>query len=242
MEWIDEGIVIGVRRHGENNAVVELMTQARGRHLGLVRGGFSRRQAPVLQPGNKVRAVWRARVPEQLGLFSLEPVEERAGRLMEAAHGAFGVTYMGTLLHLLPERDPHPGLYGVLDAILDAFTEPLAAGELLARFELAMLGELGFGLELQSCAATGGNNNLVFVSPRTGRAVSEDAGAPYADLLLPLPSFLVGSIVPPSVGDLEDAFRLTEYFLARRVFEPRGLSVPEARSGFLSALRRATSR
>lgn len=239
MEWIDEGIVIGVRRHGESNAVVELMTQARGRHLGLVRGGLSRRQAPFLQPGNKVRAVWRARVSEQLGAFSIEPLEERAGGLMAAAHGVFGVTYMAALLHLLPERDPYPGLYKVLDAILDAFADPMAAGELLARFELALLGELGFGLELERCAATGGNNNLVFVSPRTGRAVSEDAGAPYAELLLPLPSFLVGSIIPPSVPDLEDAFRLTGYFLARRVLEPRGLTLPEARSGFLAAIRRA---
>ena len=242
MEWVDEGIVIGVRRHGESSAVVELMTQARGRHLGLVRGGLSRRQAPVVQPGNKVRAVWRARVPEHLGLLSLEPLEERAGRLMAAAHGAFGVTYISALLHLLPERDPHPGLYGVLDAILDAFTEPLAAGELLARFELALLAELGFGLELQRCAATGGNNNLTYVSPRTGRAVSEDAGAPYADVLLPLPAFLIGSIVPPSLPDLEDAFRLTGYFLGRRVFEPRGMGLPEARAGFLSAVRRAGPR
>lgn len=242
MEWIDEGIVIGVRRHGESNAVVELMTQGRGRHLGLVRGGLSRRQAPVLQPGNKVRAVWRARVSEQLGAFAIEPLEERAGRLMAAAHGAFGVTYMAALLHLLPERDPHPGLYGVLDAILEAFSDPMAAGELMARFELAILSELGFGLELARCAATGGNNNLTYVSPRTGRAVSADAGAPYAELLLPLPSFLIGSIVPPSLGDLEDAFRLTGYFLARRVFEPRGTVLPEARAGFLAAVRRGGTR
>ncbi|WP_029003177.1 DNA repair protein RecO [Azorhizobium doebereinerae] len=238
MEWTDEGIVLGVRRHGESGAIVELMTRARGRHAGLVRGGASRRLAALLQPGNTLHAVWRARIESQLGLMVVEPVTLRSDGLMRSAHGSFGVTYLTTLLRLLPERDPHPGLFATLDAILDAFEAPAAAGELLARFEVALLAELGFGLDLTRCAATGGNNDLAFVSPKSGRAVSRAAGDPYADKLFPLPTFLIGGIVPPSLADMEDALRMTGHFLATRVLEPRGLSVPDARAGFLAALRR----
>lgn len=239
MEWTDEGLVIGFRRHGEGNAIVELMTRERGRHLGLVRGGGARRQASVLQPGNRVRAIWRARLEAQLGHFLLEPVSERAGRLMRLPHGAYGLSYLSALLHLLPERDPHPGLFMVCDAILDAFDAPDNAGQLLARFELMVLKDLGFGLELERCAATGGANDLIFVSPRTGRAVSAAAGAPYSERLFALPTFLLGAVLPPSGADVDDALLLTGYFLSRRIFEPRGLALPDTRHGFLMALRRA---
>ncbi len=239
MDWVDEGIVLGVRRHGEGHAIVELLTRARGRYLGMVRGGASRRQAPVLQPGNSVAAVWRGRLDAHLGTYTLEPLVLRTDALVAAAHAAYGVTHMAALLHLLPERDPHPGLYATLGAVLDAFEVPRDAGLLLARFELAMLAELGFGLELDACAATGGRNDLAYVSPKSGRAVSRVAGAPYADKLFPLPPFLLGGLPDPAPGDVEAALRITGHFLARRVLEPRGLAFSEARAGFIAAWRRA---
>ncbi len=189
MQWQDEAIIIGVKRHGETSVIAELMTRDRGRHLGLVRSGRSRSMQPVLQAGNRVEAVWRARLDEHLGEFKLEPVRLRAAKLMETATAVYGVQAMGALLRLLPERDPHPHLFDALDIILDAFDDPSDAGELFVRFELAVLNDLGFGLDLTECAATGGRHDLVYVSPKTGRAVSRDAGAPYADRMLALPGF-----------------------------------------------------
>ncbi|MGU3493908.1 DNA repair protein RecO [Xanthobacteraceae bacterium A53D] len=238
MEWTDEGIVLGVRRHGESGAVVDLMTRTRGRHAGLVRGGSSQRMAALLQPGNTLHAVWRARIETQLGLLTIEPLTLRSEALMRSAHASYGLTHLCALLRLLPERDPHPGLFATFGAILDAFEAPAAAGELMARFEMAMLQELGFGLDLSRCAATGGNNDLAYVSPKSGRAVSRSAGDPYADRMFRLPTFLIGGILPPDLADMEEALRMTGYFLESRVMEPRGLRMPEARAGFLAALRR----
>ncbi|MFG1479560.1 DNA repair protein RecO [Xanthobacter sp. V4C-4] len=241
MEWSDEGIVLGVRRHGEANAIVELLTARRGRHMGMVRGGASRKQAPVIQPGNTVSATWRARLEEHMGNFALEPVVVRTEALMRVPHGAYGITHMAQMLRLLPERDPHEGLYATLGAILDAFEDPGSAGLLLARFELALLAELGFGLELEACAATGRRDELIYVSPRSGRAVSREAGAPYATRLLPLPPFLVGEGGRPSPGDVDHALRLTAFFLLRRALEPRGLGFSEARGHFIAAWRRGAA-
>ncbi|MDF2621935.1 MAG: repair protein RecO [Xanthobacteraceae bacterium] len=242
MEWSDEGIILGLRRHGEGNAIVELMTAAHGRHLGLVRGGGSRRQAAALQPGNGVHATWRARLDEHLGTFALEVTAPRAGRLMGAAHSAFALSHIGSLIRMLPERDPHPELHDVLTAMVEHLDEPRLTGMMVARFELMMLSELGFGLDLESCAATGGRNDLLYVSPKSGRAVSRDAGEPWRAQLLNLPYFLIGEVAePPSAGDVDAAFDLTGHFLARRVFEPRGMPMPESRSALLLALRRTAA-
>lgn len=239
MEWTDEGIVLAVRPHGEGNAIAELLTRGRGRHLGMVRGGGSRRLAPVLQPGNTVVATWRARLDEHMGNYAVEPSVARTDLLMRSPHAAYGFTHMAQLLHLLPERDPHEGLFHALGAILDAFGNAASAGMLVARFELAMLSELGFGLELDRCAATGGRNDLVYVSPRTGRAVSREAGAPYAGRLFTLPGFLAGAATPPEPEEVEEALRLTGHFLLARALEPRGLAFSEARAAFIAAWRRA---
>ncbi|MCK0208618.1 DNA repair protein RecO [Starkeya koreensis] len=240
MEWSDEGIILGLRRHGEANAIVELMTAEHGRHLGLVRGGASRRQAAGLQPGNGVRVVWRARLDEHLGAFALEVTAPRAARLMEHAHSAFALSHVGSLLRLLPERDPHPALHRALEAVVEHLDEARLTGMLIARLELMMLSELGFGLDLESCAATGGRNDLLYVSPKSGRAVSRDAGEPWRSQLLDLPYFLVGEVAePPSRDDVHAAFELTGFFLARRVFEPRGLTLPDARAAMRAALLRA---
>lgn len=239
MEWTDDGIILGVRRHGEGNAIVELLTAAHGRHLGLVRGGASRRQAPALQPGNAVRATWRARLDEHLGAYTLEVTRARADRLMGHAHAVFALGHMAALVRLLPERDPHPELYGLFDDIAEQLDAASLAGMMVARFELVMLSELGFGLELDRCAATGGRNDLLYVSPKSGRAVSAAAGEPWRGQLLDLPYFLVGDVAElPTTRDIDAAFALTGFFLARRAFEPRGLAMPETRAAFLAALAR----
>lgn len=243
MQWQDEAIIIGVKRHGETSVIAELMTRGRGRHLGLVRSGRSRAMQPVLQAGNRVEVVWRARLDEHLGEFKLEPIRLRAAKLMETATAVYGVQAMGALLRLLPERDPHPHLFEALDIILDAFDDPSDAGELFVRFELAVLNDLGFGLDLTECAATGGRKDLVYVSPKTGRAVSREAGMPYADRMLALPGFLSeGAASAADRDSMAEAFRLTGYFLHRHVYEPRGLTENAARDGFVQAALKALSK
>jgi DNA repair protein RecO (recombination protein O) len=238
MEWIDEGIVLGVKRHGETSIILELMTRAHGRHLGLVRGGSGSRLRGILQPGNTVRATWRARLDEHLGLYLVEAANLRAAGFLDKAHALHGVTHLAALCRLLAEREPHAAIYDALQAILDRLEDPQAVGPMIARFELDFLAELGFGLDLAACAATGAKDELVFVSPRSGRAVSRAAGEPYRDKLMRLPVFLRQDGEPPSSGDLLDAFTLTGFFLDRHAFAPRGLSLPEARARFVNALTR----
>jgi DNA repair protein RecO (recombination protein O) len=241
MEWTDEGVILGVRRHGETSAIVELMTPAHGRHLGLVRGGVSRRMKPYLQPGNSVRATWRARLDEHLGNYTIEGTALRADRLMASAAASYCMQTLGALLRLLPERDPHLPLYDALCLIVDHLDEPSIAAPLLVRFELQLLAELGFGLDLGECAATGEADELIYVSPKSGRAVSRAAGEPWKGQLLPLPGFLNGRDASTTPEDIVAGFTLTEFFLLRRVYEPRGLSIPEVRMAFLASLVRANA-
>lgn len=238
MEWTDEGIVLGSRRHGEANAILEVMTQAHGRHLGLVRGGAGSRMRPILQPGNAVRATWRARLDEHLGHFAVEGLRLRAAELLMAAHALYGVTHLAALCRLLPERDPHPLVHADLIAALECMNDPVAVAVAVARFELMLLAELGFGLDLSCCAATGAADDLGYVSPKSGRAVSRSAGEPWHDRLLPLPAFLLDDApARPSPGELAEGFAVTGFFLGRYVFEPRGQHAPEARERFLAAVR-----
>lgn len=240
MEWRDEGIVLATRRHGETSSILEVMTRAHGRHLGMVRGGRSRRLQPVLQPGNRVELVWRARLDEHLGTFSAEPLALNAARLIDSAAAVFGLQTLAAHLRLLPERDPHPGLFEALAVMVDHLDDPLVAAELVVRFELLVLEELGFGLDLSACAATGTREDLAYVSPKSGRAVSRAAGAPWHDRMLPLPAFLGRGVrVRAGAADIEAAFRMTGYFFGRHVYEPRGMAEPEARAGFLAAVRKA---
>jgi DNA repair protein RecO (recombination protein O) len=239
MEWRDEGIILGTRKHGETSAILEVMTRSHGRHLGLVRGGRSRKQQPVLQAGNHVDLLWRARLDEHLGTFQAEALQLNAARLFDSAAAVYGLQTMAAHLRLLPERDPHERLYETLALVIEHLDDPVSAGELVVRFELLLLDELGFGLDLSECAATGARDDLAFVSPKSGRAVSRGAGAPWRDRMLALPSFLLrGSGVRADRAGMEDAFRLTGFFFSRHVYEPRGLGEPEARAGFLAALRR----
>jgi len=245
MEWTDEGIVLGVRRHGESSAIVELLTRSHGRHLGLVRGGSSSRLRPLLQPGNSVTAVWRARLDEHLGTYALEGTRLRAATLLASSHAVYGITHLASLARLLPERDPHEDIYEMLDRMLDDFDDAGGAGVHLIRFELAMLAELGFGLDLENCVATGATTDLVYVSPKSGGAVSRAAGEPWRERLLPLPAFLrqgerqgEGGSNGWSDQDLQDGFRLTGLFLLRHVLEPRGQGHSDARDGFINAVTR----
>lgn len=235
MEWTDDGIVLGTRRHGEANAIVEMMTHGHGRHLGLVRGGGGSRLRPVLQPGNTLRLTWRARLDEHLGHYMVEPLRLHAASQFAASHVVYGVIHLAALCRLLPERDPHPDVHDRLAAILDQLDDPASAAAAVVRFELQMLAELGFGLDLESCAATGTVSGLAFVSPKSGRAVSRGAAEPWQDRLLRLPAFLAEEGTP-SPDDLADGFALTGFFLARHVLDPRGLAFAEAREGFVAAV------
>lgn len=238
MEWTDIGTVLGTRRHGEAAVIVEVMTRDHGRHLGLVRGGSGARMRPVLQPGNFVGVTWRARLDEHLGHFAVEGLLLRAASFLTLPHALYGVTHLAALVRLLPERDPHPGVHEALETVLDEIEDPAAAAVHIARFELALLAELGFGLDLTRCAATGTVSDLVYVSPKSGRAVSRSAGEPWRGRLLSLPAFLGEDDAVPSAGDLADGFALTGFFLARHVFEPRGQALPDARAQFLGAVLR----
>lgn len=237
MEWRDEGIVLGTKKHGETSVILEVMTLAHGRHLGMVRGGRSRRMQPVLQPGNRVDLIWRARLDEHMGMFQVEPLELRAARLFDSACAVYGIQTLAAHLRLLPERDPHANLFETLNLLIEHLQEPASAGELVVRFELLILDELGFGLDLSECVATGVREDLTYVSPKSGRAVSRDAGAPWADKMLALPPFLrPNSGLRADRDTMMEAFRLTAFFLSRHVYEPRGIEPPEARAGFLAAL------
>lgn len=238
MEWQDQGLVLSTRRHGERDAILEVMTAEHGRHLGMVRGGRSSRQAPGLQPGNRVQLTWRARLEDHLGHFISETLESRAGLVLSDALALQVVTHLALLVRLLPERAPHPAIYEAADAICALLGRPDLLGPVLVRFELLILSELGFGLDLSSCAATGLRENLVYVSPKSGRAVSAEAGQPWAARLLGLPAFLLGDgrPRPEAGGAIAEGFGLTGYFLERHLFEPRGLDHAGGRAQLIANL------
>ncbi|MCB1436896.1 MAG: DNA repair protein RecO [Rhodobiaceae bacterium] len=240
MEWTDSGFILATRRHGETSLIVEAFTPAHGRHLGLVKGGRSARLRAVLQPGNRARLTWRARLSEHLGHFTVEAEGSRAADIMLDSMALAGLNTLTALVRLLPERDPHDQLYALFEQIAAALPDrPGWLGD-LARFELRILAELGFGLDLESCAATGTSEDLVYVSPKSGRAVSAAAGAPYAGRLLALPAFLAREdALPESAAALLDAFALTGFFLDRDIYGPRAISAPQSRERLLRLLREA---
>ncbi len=228
MEWRDDGIVLVARPHGETGAVVELLTRGQGRHAGLVHGGQSRRHRAVLQTGNLVAARWTGRLPENLGTYRCELVDGHAARVLDDPARLAALTAAAALsCKALPEREPHAACYDGFLALLRALPGDHWA-EVYVRWELALLAELGFGLDLSACAAGGDNDQLAYVSPKTGRAVSLAAGEPYRDRLLPLPGFLIGrgGGGPAEVGR---GLALTGYVLERSVFAPHHRSFPAAR-------------
>ena len=238
MDWRDEGILLAVRPHGESSAIIETLTREHGRHAGLVRGARGAKLAPVLQPGTQLALEWRARLVEHLGHFRIEPVRSRAAAIMADRAALAALNAIGALLvTLLPEREPNEPVYHGTVALADALAE--AAWDWPARYarwELDLLTALGFGLDLASCGATGATEDLAYVSPRSGRAVSHGAGGAWADKLLPLPGFLIGPGAP-TIGAVREALRLTGFFLEHRACPALGRdALPEARGRLVRLL------
>ena len=237
MEWTDRGIVLSARKHGEGSAVVALLTAEHGRHAGLARGGASQRQRGLYLPGNEVTARWYARLDEHLGTYECELVAARAARVMDYAARLAALASACALIEAgLPERHPYPAVHAVLTSLLDALESGAATWpEDYVRFEVTLLTELGFGLDLSSCAVSGATENLAFVSPRSGRAVAAEAAGPYRDRLFRLPRFLIADAAA-STEDVRDGLALTGYFLTHHLFASAGGRLPPARDRLVDRL------
>lgn len=230
MDWRDEGIVLSTRSYGESGAIVELFTREHGRHLGLVRGGAGRRHKGSLQPGNSLAAHWRGRLNEHLGTYTAEMLKPRAGALMEDAFALTGLSAACAVAGIVPEREAHPALYAGFEILLDTMEDPDIWPAIFVRWELGLLQELGFGLDLSQCAATGSRDDLVYVSPRSGGAVSRAAGEAYAERLFRLPQFLIGMQAgSASPADVAEGMRITGHFLERHLYAPQDRHLPDAR-------------
>jgi DNA repair protein RecO (recombination protein O) len=242
MDWTDEAFVLAARRHGEGAAVVQLLTKDHGRHAGLVHGGGSASKRALVEPGNRVHAAWRGRLPEHLGRLTLEVERPYAATLMDDPKRLSALAAMCAVAEIaMPEREPHPALFHATEVLLDSLAETTddVWPAIYIRWELGLLSELGFGLDLSACAATGQTNDLIYVSPRTGRAVSREAGAPYEDKLLRLPGFLapeLGAGSSAAATDIRDGLRLTGYFLGRHVFDALNRPPPAARDRLMDLL------
>lgn len=243
MEWRDQAILLSSRRHGESSAIIEVFTPSRGRHAGVVRGGASRKIAPHLQPGTQLDVVWRARLEDHIGTFQVEPLRSRSAAALQDRLSLAGLNAVTSILcFCLPERAPYPRLYAETEQLLDLLgyvdVWPLA----YLRWEVNLLRDMGYALELDSCAVTGTQEDLVYVSPRTGRAVSRSAAGDWAARLLPLPPVLRG------VGDAPDeevvqAFLTTGHFLKTHLAVNLGhASLPEARDRFVDTFARSISK
>jgi DNA repair protein RecO (recombination protein O) len=243
MDWRDQGILLSSRRHGESAAIIEVFTREHGRHAGVVRGGASRKIAPILQPGAQLDVTWRARLEDHIGSYTVEPLRSRAAAALsdrQALAGLNAVTAL--LLFALPEREGHPLLYARSEALLDLLGDqdlwPLA----YLQWELALLEEAGFGLDLSTCAVLGhGANDLSYVSPRTGRAVSRAGAGDWADRLLPLPPCLLGHGPAPD-HEIAEGLRTTGHFLREHLAPAIGNKpLPEARQRFVDAFARRST-
>ena len=239
MEWRDQGILLSARRHGETSAIIEVFTPERGRHAGIVRGGTSRKIAPILQPGAQLDIAWRARLEDHIGAFTVEPVRSRAALAMHDRLSLAGLNAVtGLLAFALPDREAHPPLYRRTEALLDLLGQgdlwPLA----YLQWEVSLLDELGYGLDLSVCAVTGRTSGLVFVSPKTGRAVTREGAGEWVDKMLPLSPILRGE-GDASDADIALAFKTTGYFLERHLARDLGdKPLPEARARYVEAFSR----
>jgi DNA repair protein RecO (recombination protein O) len=228
MDWSDRGIVLSARKHGETSLIVQLLTERHGRHAGLVRGGVSARARGLYQPGNLLAAQWRARLAEHLGNYACELMTGSAAALLDDGGKLAALSAACALAEAaLPEREPHTDVFESFSALIAALARPGWEPHYV-RFELDLLASLGFGLDLARCAATGANDNLAFVSPRSGRAVSLSAGEAWRDKLLALPAFLLADTAP-APGDIGQGLALTGHFLERHVFAPQDRRLPPAR-------------
>jgi DNA repair protein RecO (recombination protein O) len=232
MQWSDDAIVLSARKYGEGGAVVHVLTPEHGRHAGLVRGGTGRRQRGNLQVGNQVRVSWRGRLDEHLGSFTVELTAARAAAWLDDAGRLGALTAAAAVVGAgLPERESHPEIYTDFCDLMGALDRDPAWARAYVRWELALLADLGFGLDLGHCASTGSTEDLIYVSPRSGRAVSAEAGLPYKDKLLILPDFLrdeTGDATADPAA-LVAGLKLTGHFLSHHVLEPHGGRLPPAR-------------
>ena len=240
MEFEDDAFVLAARAYGETGAIVDLLTAHHGRYAAHVAGGSSRKIRPFLQPGAQVILRYRARVSDQLGSAALEPVGEGPAALFDDPLALAGLAAAASVAAgALPEREPHPGAYLAFEALTSALTHPDIWPAVFVRFEAGLLQDLGFGLDLSKCAATGAVDDLVYVSPRTGRAISRAAGEPYKDRLLALPPFMLSSQTGLSAGDVGAGLALTGHFLEAFIFGPLNRPLPPARLWLLDRLAEA---
>lgn len=231
MEWSDDGVVVSVREHGETSAIVSLLTLDHGRHVGLVRGAAGKRMRGVLQPGNRVSATWRARLAEHLGGLTCELTDSIAAGVIGDRKRLAGLAAACAVTETaLPEREPHPRVFNGLIALLSVLADSDLWPSAYVKWELGLLAELGFGLDLSRCAVTGQGGDLAYVSPRTGRAVSQSAAEPYRERLLVLPSFLLEEGGAGSADEVAQGMALTGHFLERHVYAPGHRGLPAARA------------
>ena len=239
MDWRDQGILLTVRRHGESSALIDVFTEDHGRHAGLVRGGGSRRLAPVLQPGAQLDLSWSARLEDHLGTYKAEPLRSRAAVALSGRRALAGLNAVCALLAFaLPDREPHPDLYRRSVALLDLLDHadlwPLG----YLHWELALLEALGFGLDLSACAVTGTTDGLIYVSPKSGRAVSAQGAGAWAGRMLPLPPVMLGEGTAEE-AEILTALATTGFFLETKLAPALGnRPLPEARGRYLDVLAR----
>ena len=240
MEFEDDAYVLSARAHGETGAIVELLTARHGKYAAHVAGGASRRMKPFLQAGARTIVHYRARVSDQLGSAQLEPVGEGPSALFDDRMALAGLSAAAAVAAAaLPEREPHPGVFLAFEALTAALMLPEIWPAVFVRFEAGLLQELGFGMDLSKCAATGDVDDLIYVSPRTGRAVSRKAGEPYKDRLLPLPPFMLSAQTGLAAGDVKAGLDLTAHFLELFVFGPINKPLPPARVWLVERLSEA---
>lgn len=249
MDWADDALVLTARRHGETSAIVTLLTRERGAHAGLVKGGFAKRSRSTIEPGNRVHATWKARLAEHLGNYHLETIHSHGAQLMDTPARLAGMTAaLAVCAAALPEREPHPVLYEVLCTFLQALEHDEISGHeegwgsLYVKWELGLLQELGFRLDFEHCAATGVTEDLIWVSPKSGCAVSREAGKPYEAKLLALPDFVrQGGQVATTNTELLQGLKITGHFLDRHIFATHGRHMPQARARLVERLAKNTN-
>jgi DNA repair protein RecO (recombination protein O) len=240
MNWREDGILLAMRKHGEASAIIELFTESRGLYAGIVRGGASRKMAPILQPGAQLDAQWHARLEDHLGSFTVEPMRSRMDVAFSDRRALAGLSAVTSVLSfVLPEREPHPALYRRTLALLELLDEPEIWPLAYLHWEVALLEDLGFGLDLRSCVVTGERENLIYISPKSGRAVSKRGAGEWADRLLPLPLVLLQKGQAPDF-EIIQGLDVTGFFMDVHLARYLGnRPIPSARGRLIDVLRRA---